>query len=223
MGLPRVLEPEVMESEKEAIDYDEMDHSEVNRVFVDDLLALTANPGDTLDLGTGTAQIPVELCRRVDDDCRVMAADLSIEMLNLARINIEIASLIYRIQLDHVDAKKLHYEDGMFQTVMSNSILHHIPDPSIVLAEAVRVTAPGGLLFFRDLLRPATDEQVRQLVATYTGQENEHQQQMFEDSLRAALTLDEVRDLVVEHGFPADSVTQTTDRHWTWVGKKAGR
>ena len=39
MSLERVLEPEVMESHQEAVDYDAMDHSEVNRIFVDDLLA----------------------------------------------------------------------------------------------------------------------------------------------------------------------------------------
>ena len=37
--LKRVLEPEVMDTPEEAIAYDEMDHSEVNRRFVADLLA----------------------------------------------------------------------------------------------------------------------------------------------------------------------------------------
>ena len=39
MILHRVLEPEVMDTPDEARDYNEMDHSEVNRLFVDDLLA----------------------------------------------------------------------------------------------------------------------------------------------------------------------------------------
>ena len=37
--LPRVLEPEVMDSPDEARDYDAMDHGQVNRAFVNDLLA----------------------------------------------------------------------------------------------------------------------------------------------------------------------------------------
>ena len=37
--LSRVLEPEVMDSSEEALDYDRMDHAEVNRRFVDDLMA----------------------------------------------------------------------------------------------------------------------------------------------------------------------------------------
>ena len=36
--IPRTLEPEIMDSPAEAIDYDSMDHTEVNRVFVDDCL-----------------------------------------------------------------------------------------------------------------------------------------------------------------------------------------
>jgi hypothetical protein len=45
---------------------------------------------------------------------------------------------------------------------------------------------------------------------------------MFADSLHAALYLPEIRTLIQELGFPADSAQQTTDRHWTWTGKKAG-
>src|SRR5947207_183966 len=83
MPLVRVLEPEVMDTPEEARDYDAMDHSAVNRLFVDDLLAAGVVPAtaddqpvaEILDLGTGTALIPIELCRRCAD-CRVMAVDL---------------------------------------------------------------------------------------------------------------------------------------------------
>src|SRR4051812_38134791 len=69
--LQRILEPEVMDSPQEALEYDTMDHSAVNRVFVDDLLAARPAPGDVLDLGTGTALIPIELCKR-ETTCRIM-------------------------------------------------------------------------------------------------------------------------------------------------------
>jgi ubiquinone/menaquinone biosynthesis C-methylase UbiE len=218
MPLARVLEPEVMDTAAEAIDYDTMDHAAVNRAFVDDLLATGAfhSEGvDVLDLGAGTAQIPIELCTRTPN-CRVMAVDLSIQMLQLAVYNVEARSLTERIQLAHVDAKQLPFGDGQFHVVMSNSIVHHIPQPLDALAAAVRVTAPGGRLFFRDLLRPADDAAVAQLVQTYAGDQNPHQRQMFDDSLRAALTLAEIRDLVAQLGFSPDTVAATSDRHWTW-------
>ena len=217
MSLKRVLETEYMDTEEEAKDYDSMDHSSVNQVFVEDLLKVPGVRGDMLDLGTGTALIPIELCK-AREDVRVMAVDMAVNMLEIARYNIEVEGMTEQIELAQVDAKKLDIEDDYFDVVMSNSIIHHIPEPLDCLVEAVRVTKPGGVLFFRDLMRPENDAAVQQLVETYAGQENEHQKQMFDDSLRAALSLDEIRGMVQGLGFEPESVTATTDRHWTWVG-----
>jgi ubiquinone/menaquinone biosynthesis C-methylase UbiE len=217
--LPRVLETEAMDTLAEAVDYDSMDHGEVNRVFVADLLAAGPQEGETLDLGTGTAQIPIELCRQ-DPSARVLAVDSAENMLQVARENVRSAGLADRIRLERVDAKRLPYADGQLANVISNSIVHHVPDPRQVLDEAWRVVAPGGLVFFRDLFRPEDDRTVRHLVETYTPGANRHQQQMFEDSLRAALTVEEIRRLVADLGGSPDSVRATTDRHWTWVARK---
>ena len=238
--LPRILEPEVMDTPEEATSYNSMDHSTVNRVFVDDLLVFVeqsppplsrsrlmpddeeAATLDILDLGTGTALIVCELCDRLAD-CRVMAADAAASMLDLALYNIEVHGHRHRVQLDQIDAKALHYSDGQFGVVMSNSLIHHIPEPLAALREAVRVTAPGGLLFFRDLLRPETSEQLEQLVETYAGQEEPAAKKMFGESLHAALTLEEIRAMVTSLGFDPESVKQTTDRHWTWRAMNAER
>lgn len=233
MPLARILEPELMDTPEDARSYNDMDHSGVNRVFVDDLLSFFAESSppkspsrlmpededaatlDILDLGTGTALIVIELCGRLAE-CRVMAADAAGYMLDLAQYNLEVNSLRNRVQLDQIDAKALHYQNGQFGVVMSNSLIHHIPEPIAALREAVRVTAPGGLLFFRDLLRPESTEQLQQLVETYAGNEEPYAKKMFADSLHAALTLDEIRELISSLGFASESVQQTTDRHWTW-------
>lgn len=232
--LARVLETEAMDTPEEAQSYDDMDHRAVNALLVTDLLAAAGfrSPDaiadddegpppwiDVLDLGAGTALIPIELCRRTAD-VRVMAADLAVSMLELARLNIEIASLTHRIVLDRVDAKELHYGDDRFEGVISNSIIHHVPEPITVLREAVRVAKPGAILFFRDLLRPDDEPTLTHLVNTYAGDATAHQRQMFSDSLRAALTLEEIRNLVSQLGFSPDTVQATSDRHWTWVARK---
>ena len=222
--IPRTLEPEVMDTATEDRDYNAMDHSAVNRVFVADFLHAVddldfdAHSQRILDTGTGTALIPIELCRQTER-CRVTAVDLSAEMLQVAQQNVIEAGMTDRIDTRHIDAKQLPYEDGIFDAVISNSIVHHIPQPIRALAEMLRVLRPGGLLFVRDLLRPDDVETVEHLVRTYTGKENTHQQQMFHDSLHAALTVDEVRDILNELGRPPEWVTQTTDRHWTIVGR----
>jgi ubiquinone/menaquinone biosynthesis C-methylase UbiE len=216
--LARVLEPEVMDSAEEARDYDTIDHSQVNRVFVTDFLASWDGNGPVLDVGTGTAQIPIELCRRAPK-AQVVAIDLAEHMLAIGRENVRKAGLWDRLRLERQDAKHLTYPSHIFAAVISNSIIHHIPEPAAVLAEMVRVVRPRGLLFIRDLLRPATDDQVRHLVATHAADHNSHQRKMFDDSLRAALSLEEIRSMVADLGFDPITVEQTTDRHWTWHTK----
>ncbi|HMC63410.1 MAG TPA: methyltransferase domain-containing protein [Gemmataceae bacterium] len=205
-----------MDSTEEARDYDAMDHSAVNRLFVADFLSFWNRRGPVLDVGTGTAQIPIELCRQAPH-AHVVAIDLADHMLAASSENVRRAGLADRVRLERCDAKQLPYADGSFGAIISNSIVHHIPEPARVLAEMVRVAEAGAVLFVRDLLRPKDEATVRQLVSTYAGEANAHQQQMFADSLRAALTLGEVRALVAALGFDGDSIQQTSDRHWTWA------
>ena len=212
--LSRVLEPELMDSEEEAIEYDLMDHTEVNRRFVADFLAAHRVGWKVLDLGTGTAQIPIELCRR-EPRAIVLAVDAAEHMLRRAAENVAGAGLVGRIHLKLVDAKGLDFGDGSFPAVISNSIVHHIPEPRRVMVEMVRVLAPGGTLFVRDLLRPPDDAAVNHLVRTYAGDATEKQRSLFDASLRAALALDEVHDLLRGLSLPPEAATQTSDRHWT--------
>ena len=217
--LQRQLEPELMDDPQESITYDEMDHSEVNRRFIDDLLAGGPCGHDVLDLGTGTARIPIELCQR-NTDCRVFASDAAVSMLDIARYNVSINSLDYRIQLHCGDAKALELADEMFDTVISNSLIHHLPEPQLAIAEIVRLTRPDGRIFVRDLYRPESLETVEEIVARYTTDETPAAQTLFRQSLLAALTLEEIRAMVAQHGFAADDVTMTSDRHWTWSSRR---
>jgi ubiquinone/menaquinone biosynthesis C-methylase UbiE len=223
--LARTLEPEVMDTAQEAADYDAMDHSEVNARFCEDFLATLSRPVmRVLDVGTGTALIPIELCRRAPA-VRVDALDLGTHMLGRARINVERAGLTARIHLAQRDAKATGEPEGAFDGVISNSIVHHIPDPSDVLREMLRLVARGGVLFVRDLVRPETEGALDGLVVTYAAipagldaparEMHERQRDLFAASLRAALSVDEVRATVTPLGIPAECVRATSDRHWT--------
>ena len=230
MTLQRKLEPEVMDTVEDASEYNDMDHSQVNQQFVDELLSflrtnesfaarLADDEGeliDVLDVGTGTALIPTTLCEQ-HSAFRVMAVDMALSMLDLATYNVQASTSFDRIQLDKVDAKDLGYEAGMFDIVMSNSIVHHIHSPNLCVAEMVRVLKPDGAIFVRDLMRPDDMATLESIVQTYAGDETEYCQQLFNQSLHAALTLDEIQQLVADCGWDPKGVVATSDRHWTWA------
>jgi ubiquinone/menaquinone biosynthesis C-methylase UbiE len=236
--LQRVLEPEVMDTAEEARDYDAMDHAQVNARFCDDLLSFANQNGRTalarlspsrvIDFGTGTALIPIELCKRAAG-FPVVAIDLAEHMLVLARANVLRAGLSDRILLEKVDAKGTPYDDAAFGATISNSIVHHIPEPERCVAEMWRVTASGGLWFVRDLHRPESEAEVDRLVALYGGEppaDPEHVESFenaragFRASLCAALTLPEIVAIVAPLGVPESAVRMTSDRHWTLAYEK---
>jgi ubiquinone/menaquinone biosynthesis C-methylase UbiE len=175
--------------------------------------------GAILDAGTGPARIPIALAR-ADAKAPILGIDLARHMLDRARQNVEEAGLSDRIKLQLADAKGVPYPDGQFESVISNSIVHHIPDPSPALAEMVRLVAPAGTLFVRDLRRPEDERSFDALVLAYAGGESESARALFAASLRAALTLDEIRTSVAALGLPPGDVVESSDRHWTWTWRR---
>ena len=217
--IPRVLEPEVMDHAAEAVEYDRMDHAAVNRAFAEDFLAAwPERGGEVLDVGTGTAQIPIELCRQATG-FTVRAVDAAAEMLKLAASNVAAAGLADRVTPELVNAGGLPYVAGRFAAVVSNSLVHHLPDPKWAAAEMARVCVPGGVVFVRDLLRPDALDELSRLVVRYAAGATADQRRLFADSLHAALTLAEIQELVADLGFDPAGVTRTSDRHWTWSAR----
>lgn len=229
--MKRILEPEVMDTEEEARDYDAMDHHAVNQRFCSDLTVHIHDPNANLricDLGAGTARIAIALCSALPH-CHVVATDLSHEMLRIAEHNIGRAGLKARIEARFADAKS-QTDTEPFDVVCSNSLVHHIPTPKAFFAQAVNQLAPGGLLFIRDLLRPSSAAVANELAHTYAPIDHSsegarvssmRQRDLLLASLHAALTVAEVQAYVGAHGIPASAVTQTSDRHWTLAWHKS--
>ena len=204
-----------MDSAEEVREYQEMDHSEVNRRFVDELLGAGSVGPKVIDLGTGPAAIPILLCESADE-LEIMAVDSSIEMLEVARVEIELAGRVGQIFLEHADAKSLaEFTAESADTVISNSLMHHLADPSLALASAIQLLKGGGRMFIRDLARPAEESELELLVEKHTAGESEFARQLFRQSLHAALTVEEIRHLCGGFGIPAERVQMTSDRHWT--------
>ncbi len=209
--MERVLEPEVMDTPEEASSYDAMDHSEPNRAFVARLVELGAH-GRMLDLGTGPGHIPLLVCDTIAK-CTVVGVDLSHHMLAYAERHRTRSPHATRIEFRLADAKGLDFADGAFDTVFSNTILHHIPDPVPFLREARRVLKPDGVLLVRDLFRPATPERALELVGLHAADAAPDQQELFRASLCAALTPKELRAVADQAGLADAELSIDSDRH----------
>jgi ubiquinone/menaquinone biosynthesis C-methylase UbiE len=211
MLMQRVLEPEVMDTAEDAATYDAMDHSSVNDSFIARLKTLGVN-GLCLDIGCGPGHIPLQLvteCPNVD----VVALDLSKNMLLVALKHQEECENGEQVEFVLADAKGIGAEDDFFDSVFSNSILHHIPEPIDFLSEAWRVLKPGGMLLIRDLFRPDNEQRARELVEMYAGEETQHAQDLFYASLCAALRPDELDALVKKIGIRNYKIVIDSDRH----------
>ena len=209
--MQRVLEPEVMDTIEDAVGYDAMDHSEPNAAFVARLTELRAH-GRMLDIGTGPGHIPLLLCEKCAD-ATVLGIDLSRNMLAIAGQHRAASAFADRVRYCLADAKCLPFPDAHFDAVFSNTLLHHLPNPRPLLVEAWRVLRPGGALLIRDLLRPATQQQLDALVATHTGDATPHQQHLFRASLLAALTPAELWSMVNALNLTGVSLVVDTDHH----------
>ncbi len=100
--------------------------------------------GNVLDLPASTGlNFPF-----FSDDCSVIAADFSEEMLELAKQKAE--KLGRDIAFVQADAEQLPFEDNQFDTVTSMLGLCTYPDPVQAISEIQRVCKPGGQLLFLD-------------------------------------------------------------------------
>ena len=210
----RILEPEVMDTWLEATAYDAMDFESVNTAFATDAIDLDPHAIKILDVGTGTARIPILMCQQ-RPQYLITAIDLAQSMLIIGQRNVAEAGLNQRIKLERVDSKRMPYPDLEFDMIISNSLVHHIPDPLTFFQEIKRLVRPGGAILIRDLIRPDSDDIVNELVAEIGKEYDAHQQQLFRDSLNAALTLVEVQELIDRAGLDQVTLTQSSALHWT--------
>jgi ubiquinone/menaquinone biosynthesis C-methylase UbiE len=215
----RILEPEVMDTWLEATAYDAMYFESVNTAFATDAIDLDPHAIKILDVGTGTARIPILMCQQ-RPQYLITGIDLAQSMLIIGQRNVEAAGLNQRIRLERVDSKRMPYPDLEFDMIVSNSLVHHIPDPLSFFQEVKRLVRPGGAILIRDLIRPENDTIVNELVAKIGEEYDAHQQQLFRDSLKAALTLVEVQELIDRVGLEQVKLSQSSDLHWTIERKR---
>jgi SAM-dependent methyltransferase len=119
-------------------------------------LGLLMSPLKVADLGCGEGYLTIEAARWAS---RVIAVDRSDVVLSRAK------ALARRRRVSNViwkkgELEKLPIRDGGVDVAMLSQALHHANDPARAVAEAARVTAPGGRVLLLDL-RAHQEEWVR--------------------------------------------------------------
>jgi ubiquinone/menaquinone biosynthesis C-methylase UbiE len=101
---------------------------------------------DLLDIGTGSGRMLEIFAPHVE---RVVGVDLSREMLAVARVNLERASL-RNCSIRQADMYQLPLATASFDAVVIHQVLHYAERPAAVIAEAARVLRPEGRLVIVD-------------------------------------------------------------------------
>jgi len=208
-----------MDDWAQALAYAQADFSEPNSLFVDLLAARGLGEGNGLvvDLGCGPADIPIRIARHWRQ-ILLIGQDASLPMLALARERIRKANMQRRICLVAARLPRSPFPRHLCQAVISNSLLHHLPDPLCLWREVARLVRPPGTILVMDLLRPPCEEAARALVDRYSASDPEVLRRDFYNSLLAAFTVEEIREQLEAVGLPLE-VEQVSDRHWAAAGR----
>lgn len=148
-----------------------------------------AGDGEVLLCGAGSGlDIP-----HLPPGTRATAVDLTPAMVRRARKRA--ASVGRRVSLVVGDATALPFADASFDAVVLHLILAVVPEPGRVLAEAARVTRPGGRLLVLDkFLLPGERAPLRRLANAFLAPCFTRLDVVFEETLAAAPGLRVVDD-----------------------------
>ncbi|MFO8153698.1 class I SAM-dependent methyltransferase [Thioalkalivibrio sp.] len=212
--MERRPEPELMLGEDQARAYAEADFSEPHEHFVDLFAERFPEPvsGTVLDLGCGPGDVSLRFAARYPA-CLVDGIDGSPAMLAAGAETRRRHPAGPRVRLGPGLLPAACGPAAPYDTIISNSLLHHLHDPRVLWAVILRDGAPGARVFVMDLCRPDTPERAAALVAAHAEGEPEVLRRDFERSLYAAFTPDEVRGQLREAGLDALRVEQVSDRH----------
>ena len=172
-----------------------------------------------LDVGTGPGQIPIKILTW-RPGLKMIGLDRSPTMLACARRNAEQAGVSGRLALLVGDGHSLPFPDRAFALVICNSVLHHARAPVEMLREIFRVADGSAPVLIRDLRRPS-----RPFLQWHLWRHGRHydgwMRRLFDDSVRAAYTLDELEGFLGQAQFPAARVFRFRGAH-IGVAREAG-
>ncbi|MBH0178008.1 MAG: class I SAM-dependent methyltransferase [Nitrospira sp.] len=216
--MDRILEPELMDDPLQAEAYARADFADENQGFVDRFREYFPDffEGRVLDLGCGPADIPIRFAT-LYPACQVVGIDASAPMIRLGEQAVKQAGLADRITLscERVDAVP---GARIVDAAMSNSLLHHLPNPLQLWHKLRLLVKPGSPVLVMDLLRPDSPEEAQAIVDRYAAGEPDILRRDFYNSLLAAFTEDEVTTQLARMNLTRLLIDIPDDRHWVVGG-----
>jgi SAM-dependent methyltransferase len=103
-----------------------------------------------LDVGCGPGTACLALAASPSADRELVGIDLSEAMVGIARARAAARAVPSRVRFSVGDARSLDEPDNAFDVVRSERTLQWLADPSIAVAEMVRVVRPGGRIALID-------------------------------------------------------------------------
>ena len=216
--MDRILEPELMDDRVQAEAYAAADFSVENQGFVERFREYFPDftQGQVFDLGCGPGDIPVRFAKAFPG-CRIIGIDASRPMIDLAERVITEAGLT-----DRVSVRCERFQDlagaNQADAVISNSLLHHLPNPLQFWHKLRSFVKPGSPVLVMDLLRPDSPEKAQAIVDQYAKGAPDILRRDFYNSLLAAFTEDEVTAQLARMNLTRLLIDIPDDRHWVVGG-----
>ncbi len=217
--MQRVPEPELMDAPAQARAYAEADFSEPNALFVEHALSHldTTGNGLLLDLGCGPGDICLRFAQALPK-WHITGLDAGPNMLALARDALSKSGTTNRVEFVQAHLPT-HPFGHRFDAVVSNSLLHHLPDPGILWNAIAELAASGAFVQVMDLHRPPDRETAAALVEEHAAEAPEILRQDFYNSLLAAWTVEELEEQLHQVGLGNLKFSRPTERHWLLQGR----
>jgi ubiquinone/menaquinone biosynthesis C-methylase UbiE len=212
--MKRIPEPELMDSKAQAAAYAETDFSEPHDAFVQHFQNRFPDfrEGTVLDLGCGTADVIIRFAQHYSS-AHITGIDGSRAMLEIGRKDLSSRGFHNNVFLKQCRLTDEKLCAVKFNAVISNSLLHHLEDPSVLWNTVRTCGLHSSPVFIMDLLRPDDENTARNLVHEYASDAPALLQEDFYSSLCAAYTLDEIKDQLTAAAMDYLTTEQISDRH----------
>lgn len=117
---------------------------------------LPSAPGPVLDVGAGTGVIELGLRRRGRS---VVGVDVSLGMLTRARERLDARVVV-------ADGRALPFSTASIAHALSVWVIHHVPEPDSLFAEAYRVLRPGGMFLICPNYRESPEDPIGPIISS---------------------------------------------------------